>query len=95
MKKIALATGLATALLVFGQPAAAQVGSGTSSVAVGTGKQLFDSTGRKVGAIYRVTADGNPQVILNGKLVTIPASTLSNVNGKITTSLSKADLEHS
>lgn len=94
MKKIALATGLATALLVLGQPAAAQNGSATP-VALSAGKQLYDSTGRKVGAIYRVTADGNPQVIINGKLVTIPASTLSDVNGRVTTSLNKADLEHS
>lgn len=63
-----------------------------SSVAVNAGKMLYASNGQRIAAIYRVTAEGNPQVILNGKLVTIPASSLSDVDGKVTTSLSKKEL---
>ena len=64
----------------------------TGAVAVNAGKMLYASNGQRIAAIYRVNAEGNPQVILNGKLVTVPASSLSDVNGKVTTSLSKAEL---
>ena len=94
MTKVWLAAALAGAMLVVSGPASAQE-STAASVAVSAGKQLYDNAGRRVGTVYRMSAEGNPQVILNGKLVTIPASTLSDQNGKITTSLSKADLERS
>lgn len=61
-------------------------------VQVNAGKMLYAANGFRVAPIYRVTAEGNPQVILNGKLVTVPASSLSEVDGKVTTALSKKDL---
>lgn len=99
MKKFAALAAVAT--LVIAAPAFAAESSQSvraatdataGSVAVNAGKMLYTSNGSRVAAIYRVTAEGNPQVILNGKLVTVPASTLSDVNGKVTTSLSKAEL---
>ena len=99
MKKFAALAAVAT--LVIAAPAFAAESSqsvraatdaAAGSVAVNAGKMLYTSNGSRVAAIYRVTAEGNPQVILNGKLVTVPASTLSDVNGKVTTSLSKAEL---
>ena len=56
------------------------------------GKMLYSAAGYRIAPIYRVTKDGNPQVILNGRLVTVPASTLSDVDGKVTTSLSKKEI---
>lgn len=61
-------------------------------VEVNAGKMLYAANGYRIAPIYRVTADGNPQVIMNGRLVTVPASTLSDVGGKLTTSLSKKDV---
>jgi hypothetical protein len=55
------------------------------------GKMLVASNGARLGAVYRVTADGSAQVVLEGKMVTIPASTLSQVEGKLVTSLSKSE----
>jgi hypothetical protein len=63
-----------------------------ATVDVNAGKMLYAGNGQRIAAIYRVTAEGNPQVILNGKLITVPASTLSDVNGKVTTSLTKKEL---
>jgi len=63
-----------------------------ASVAVNAGKMLYGSNGQRIASIYRVNAEGSPQVILDGKLVTVPAGTLTEVNGKITTSLTKKDL---
>ena len=64
----------------------------TAPVKVNPGMMLYAANGYRVASIYRVNAEGNPQVILDGKLVTVPAATLSSMGGKVTTSLSKKDL---
>lgn len=102
MIKHAVLAAVAT-VAIFSTPAAFAAESSESVHAVTqaaaaavtpkAGTMLY-SNGQRLAAIYRVTADGNPQVILEGKLVTIPASTLSEVNGKVTTSLTKHDLSH-
>lgn len=56
------------------------------------GKMLVASNGARLGAVYRVTGDGSAQVIIDGKMVTVPASTLSVVDGKLTTTLSKSEV---
>lgn len=71
---------------VFAEDAAAP------AVEVKARKMLYDASGNRLAIIYRVTAEGNPQVILNGRMLTVPASTLSEMNGKITTSLTKAEI---
>src|SRR4051794_25110705 len=99
MNKFAPLAALAT-LAVMAVPAAvfsaessqsvrAATDATASTVALNAGKMLYASNGQRIAAIYRVATDGSPQVILNGKLVTVPASSLSDVNGKVTTSLSK------
>ncbi|HEX8055546.1 MAG TPA: hypothetical protein VF481_02705 [Novosphingobium sp.] len=99
MKKFAALAAVATLAIAApafaaesSQSVRAATDAAAGSVAVNAGKMLYTANGSRVAAIYRVTAEGNPQVILNGKLVTVPASTLSDVNGKVTTSLSKAEL---
>jgi hypothetical protein len=56
------------------------------------GKMLVTSTGTRLGSVYRVGPDGSAQLIIDGKMVTVPAATLSNVAGKLTTSLSKSEV---
>lgn len=56
------------------------------------GKMLVASNGARLGAVYRVTDDGSAQVIIDGKMVTVPAATLSVVEGKLTTTLSKSEV---
>lgn len=63
-----------------------------AAVALNAGKMLYAADGYRIAPIYRVTAEGNPQVILNGRLVTVPANSISEVSGKVTTSLSKKEL---
>ncbi len=72
------------------QTVRAAVEAGTP-VKVNVGQMLY-SKGYRVASIYRVNAEGNPQIILDGRLVTVPAATLSDASGKVTTSLSKKDL---
>jgi hypothetical protein len=56
------------------------------------GKVVYSASGSRIAAIYRVTEQGRVQVILDGKLITVPGASLSDVDGKITTSLTKAEL---
>ncbi len=87
---------LAAPAIAFAAESSQSVRAGTDAatgaVAVNAGKMLYAANGQRIAAVYRVTAEGNPQIILNGKLVTVPAATLSDVAGKVTTSLSKQDL---
>lgn len=56
------------------------------------GKMLVSSDGGRLGVVNRLSSDGGAQVILDGRLITVPASTLSLVDGKLTTSLSKTQV---
>jgi hypothetical protein len=73
--------------------AAAQASTQDDSVAVAAkGKLLVAANGARLGQVYRVASDGDVQMIIDGKLITVPASTLSSVDGKLTTSLSKSEV---
>ena len=56
------------------------------------GKMLVSANGARLGAVHRVTGDGSARLIFDGKMVTVPVSTLSVVDGKLTTSLSKQEV---
>jgi hypothetical protein len=66
--------------------------SGSAAVIATTGKMLVASNGERLGVVYRVGSDGSAQLIIEGKLVTVPVTTLSNVEGKLTTSLTKREV---
>jgi hypothetical protein len=56
------------------------------------GEMLLAANGSRLGTVYRVGADGSAQIIIDGRMVNVPASTLSVTNGKVTTSLSKSEV---
>jgi len=56
------------------------------------GQMLHDVAGGRVGAVTEVYKDGSVQVIYNAQLVTIPASSLTATDGKLTTSLTRKQL---
>lgn len=68
------------------------VSASASSVSVNAGRMIYGANGQRIAPAYRVTSDGTVQVILNGKLVNIPGATLSEAEGKVQTSLTKAEL---
>ena len=93
MKKssaFALFTLLATAAIAAPEAPAANNTPNTSIAA--PGKALIAANGAHLGEVYRISPDGSPQIILEGRLVTVPATTLSNVDGKLTTSLTKSEV---
>jgi hypothetical protein len=54
------------------------------------GTMLISANGTRLAQVYRVGTDGSAQIIIDGKLVTVPAATLSMSGGKLTTSLTKS-----
>lgn len=62
----------------------------TESTHAREGVMLTSADGARLGAIYRVSDDGSARLIVRGKMATIPASTLSMIDGKLTTSLTKS-----
>lgn len=56
------------------------------------GKMLYGAGGSRLGTITRVTQDGSAQIIIDGKLVTVPASSISTAEGKIATTLTKNEV---
>ena len=79
---------LATVTLFAAAPAALHA----EAPAVTAGKTLYGPNGSRIASVYRVAADGRVQIILDGKLITVPSATLSEADGKVTTSLSKSEL---
>jgi hypothetical protein len=107
MTKITLIAIAASLTLLSVSPAALQAEASQSvrdaaaetapaaPVNVVAGKALYGANGSRIASVYRVSADGRVQIILDGKLITVPSSTLSEVDGKVTTSLTKSELARS
>ena len=84
---------LVVVMCAFVLPAAAQGPSDAAAASVAEkGKMLVAANGARLGAVYRVGPDGSAQVIIDGRMVTVPANTLSSVDGKLTTSLTKSQV---
>jgi hypothetical protein len=56
------------------------------------GTMLVSANGSRLGPVYRVGPDGSAQIIIDGKMLTVPASTLSLADGKVMTSLTKSEV---
>ncbi len=78
---------LVIVMCAFVLPAAAQAPSGAEK-----GKMLVAANGARLGTVSRVSPDGGVQVIIDGRMVAIPGNTLSEANGKLTTSLTKSEV---
>jgi hypothetical protein len=93
MKKFAIVLG--AALLSAGvAPAVAMAdeAAASASVEVKRGDMLYTADGKRVGNVYRVSAAGDAELIYRGKMITVPAATLSKGEGKLTTSLTLAEV---
>jgi hypothetical protein len=79
---------LVIVMCAFVLPAAAQTSAGVAE----KGKMLVAANGARLGTVSRVGPDGAAQVIIDGRMVTVPSNTLSAANGKLTTSLTKSEV---
>lgn len=84
---------LVLVMCAFVLPAAAQAQSDATGAAVAEkGKMLVAANGARLGTVSRVGPDGAAQVIIDGRLVAVPSSTLSAANGRLMTSLTKSEV---
>lgn len=84
---------IAAALFAVSAPAFAEDAAPAAEVVrATTGATLRDATGLRVGKVSRVLADGSVQIIYGQKFVVVPATTLSMVDDKLVTSLSKREV---
>ena len=83
---------VALSLALTATPAfAAEATAESAAVSITKGKMLMAADGARLGSVYRVSDDG-AQIILDGRMVTVPGGTISVVNGKPTTSLTKKEV---
>ena len=64
----------------------------SASLEIRKGETILDSDGKRIGKVNQVNRDGDPQVIADMRLVTVPASTLSRVEGKLVSTLSRKEI---
>lgn len=87
---VVLMCAFATVAFAAQEPSAPEAAT-TVAVAV-KGQMLVGANGARLGPVYRIGADGSAQIFIDGKLVSIPAATLSTANGRLVTSLSKSEV---
>lgn len=87
-----LALSLAAALVVAAPAFASQPAAAPAlERAPKQGEVLRDTGGRLIGKVYQAQPSGTVLAIVNGATVRIPADTLSIVDGKLVTTLTKSE----
>lgn len=56
------------------------------------GQMILTSDGSRLGRVYRVADDGAPSVIFNGRLIIIPAATISADGDNLVTTLTRREI---
>lgn len=82
----------AIALATVAIPAIAADLPAAAPVVAHEGDMLRDANNIRLSAIDTVNRDGSVGIIYDGRVVTIPGASLSVVNGKLVTSLTKAQV---
>jgi hypothetical protein len=62
-----------------------------SAVVAEKGQTIISANDSRLGAVYRVDPDGSPEIIVDGRMIKIPMSTLAMKDGKLTTTLTKKE----
>ena len=83
---------LVIVMCAFVLPAAAQGPDAAAASVAEKGKMLVAANGSRLGIINRVGPDGAALVIIDGRMVAVPANTLSAADGKLSTSLTKSQV---
>lgn len=65
---------------------------GAVQIKISEGKMVYGADGKRLAPVYRVNSNGSVQLIVEGRLVKIPAADLSDVKGKLTSAQNKSDL---
>lgn len=63
-----------------------------TTVVAARGQLVVAANGARMGRVSRLASDGSPQVIVDGRLVTVPLSTLSVVDGRLVSTLTANEI---
>jgi hypothetical protein len=74
------------------QPSVSAEASSVQPVAAKRGATIFDKTATRLGTVLAVRDNGAVVINFRSARVTVPAETLSIVDGKLMTSLTKAEV---
>lgn len=83
---------VAVALPVAGLSGPALAAEAAASVNIKTGSTLYGADGKRIAKIYKVSSEGSAQVIVDSKLYRVPVSTISQQDGRLTTTLTKSEI---
>ncbi len=90
MKK---SVALALLIIVAATPSLGMVTAAQAQeVVAAEGDMLRDVKGGRLGVVRAVFPDGSVQIIIDGRVVIVPADTLSIKDGKLYTSLKKVEV---
>ena len=92
MRKSYIAAVAASAVFAAFTTVTAQPAHAQPTATVEVGKAIYSADGKKLGSVYKVAKDGAPQVIISGKLITVPASSVSLSGERIVTTLTRKDV---
>ncbi len=56
------------------------------------GEFVAGADGKRIGRIYQVSKEGNAEIINGIRMLVVPAATMSRVDGKVVSTLSRRDL---
>jgi hypothetical protein len=87
MRKLFILIAMALTFIQFNA-----VTHGAESAQAAAGMPLWSQDGHNLGRVYTVDKSGAVKVIIEGRLVTVPAATLQTNNGAVTTSLKKSEV---
>ena len=89
---LAAALVAATATQIFAAESERPIEQASPSVRIKVGRLLHTARGAPIEPVYRITAAGEPQIIIEGRIVTVPAATLSMSGKKLVTTLTIPEL---
>lgn len=92
MKRSSVFVSLCALVTLSGAAVAVSAAEGAAPVSAVKGSMLVAANGTRLAPVYRVGADGAAQIIIEGKMVTVPVTTLSMADGRLTTSLTKNEI---
>ena len=93
MKRSKLVVSLCALVTLSGAVYSVSASEGAATgVSPVKGSMLVAANGARLAPVYRVGPDGAAQIIIEGRMVTIPAATLSVAGGRLTTSLTKNEV---
>ena len=90
MRKIVLIALAAT--LTCGNFAYVGATSAYAKDGIVVGKMIYTADKHQLGAVYNVKKDGSAEVIVDTRIVTVPAASVENKDGKLWTSLTRKEV---